>query len=448
MSSKKSFTLDEALEYLDDVEVSDDFDSDNDESRSNFTSAMIYISPPVNPTEENSDVDSGDEESANVSNLTGKQLLASAALEMKCPNGKVVVGNHGENEVQPSLISTEGSKPQKRKIQQTAEPHVNKWKHTDMSQPIEFKWEIPNLQVHTSDSPVTLFEKFFSEEIIELICQETIRYVISKGKNNFQIDVDTLKAFLAVLLLSGYVELPRRPMFWENSEDTSNAVVTSLLSINRFDEIMQNLHLAENGNLDKNDKFAKVRPLLEKLNRQCLSNYQPEQTVSIDESMVPYFGRHGCKQYMRNKPVKFGYKFWVTAIPLEYAIQFYPYAGKDETYDSALGLGGTVANNLVSKLPVVADCNYHVITDNFFTSPSLLRRLKEKAIAGIGTVRANRTEKAPLKAVDMMEKLPRGSVDVVSDQISNVTFLRWRDNKVVTLASTFAGKLPLRIAYR
>ena len=128
-------------------------------------------------------------------------------------------------------------------------------------------------------------------------------------------------------------------MHWEHNEDTQNTTISSLLSRNRFDEIMQNLHLVDNSNLDKEGKFAKVRPLIDKLNEQCLANYLPEQSVSIDESMVPYFGRHGYKQYMRNKPVKFGYKFWVAVTPLGYVIQFYPCAGKDENCDSNLGPG-------------------------------------------------------------------------------------------------------------
>ena len=64
----------------------------------------------------------------------------------------------------------------------------------------------------------------------------------------------------------------------------------------------------------------------------------PEQMVSVDESMFPYFGRHGRKEFMRNKQIKFGYKFWVAATPLGYAIQFYPYLGKDDNYDPNLGL--------------------------------------------------------------------------------------------------------------
>ena len=53
---------------------------------------------------------------------------------------------------------------------------------------------------------------------------------------------------------------------------------------------MQNLHLAHNSNLNEEDKFVKVRPLIDKSNEQCLANYLPQQSVSINESMVPYFG--------------------------------------------------------------------------------------------------------------------------------------------------------------
>ena len=131
----------------------------------------------------------------------------------------------------------------------------------------------------------------------------------------------------------------------------------------------------------------------------------PEQSVSIDESMVPYFGRHGCKQYMRNKPVKFGYKFWVAATLLGYAIQFYSYPGKIENFDSSLGLGGCVFATLAEKLPSQVGSNYHIIMNNFFTSSNLQRILNAKGIAATGTVRINRVEKAPLQPVKKWRNL-------------------------------------------
>ena len=98
-------------------------------------------------------------------------------------------------------------------------------------------------------------------------------------------------------------------LFWVCSADVHNDVVSSMMSRNRFNEIMKYLHLADNTYLDPNDKFSKVGPLLDKLNKQCLLNHLPAQTVSIDESMVPYFGRHECKQFMKNKPVNLDTNF-------------------------------------------------------------------------------------------------------------------------------------------
>ena len=120
----------------------------------------------------------------------------------------------------------------------------------------------------------------------------------------------------------------------------------------------------------------------------------------------------------------------VAATPLGYAIQFYPYAGKDDNYNKDIDFGGSVVITLMSKLPTVLNSNYHVVMDNFFTSPSLLRLLKGNGKVATGTVRANRMENAPLQSIDDMRKMARASSDVVNDNKSNVTLVRWKDNKV------------------
>ena len=128
-----------------------------------------------------------------------------------------------------------------------------------------------------------------------------MRYAQEKGNHSYKVELHDLKAFIAFLLLSEYIDLPIRPRFWECSGDVHNDTASSMMSRNRFDEIMKYLHLADNTSFDPHVKFSKVRPLLDTVNKQCLSNYLPEQTVSINESMVPYFGRHGCKQLMKNQ---------------------------------------------------------------------------------------------------------------------------------------------------
>ena len=46
-----------------------------------------------------------------------------------------------------------------------------------------------------------------------------------KAKKAYKLELLDLKAFIAVLLISGYVDLPRRPMFWECSADVHNNAV-------------------------------------------------------------------------------------------------------------------------------------------------------------------------------------------------------------------------------
>ena len=87
-------------------------------------------------------------------------------------------------------------------------------------------------------------------------------------------------------------------------------------------------------------------------------------------------------------------------------------------------IGGSVAAISAENLPLQVGSNYHIIMDNFFSSPNLLRILKAKGIAATGTVRINRVEKAPLKPVKEIEKLEKGASDAITDKNSNLTLVR------------------------
>ena len=94
---KKSYTPSEALDYLDNLEVSSSDESEDEDDR-NLKSAQIFIQPPVNCNDINSDINSGDENVAygNASVLSGNQLLGCAVSEMKLTNAKEVRGNDDE----------------------------------------------------------------------------------------------------------------------------------------------------------------------------------------------------------------------------------------------------------------------------------------------------------------------------------------------------------------
>ena len=72
--AQKTFTSSQALDYLDNLEVSSDSE---EESLGDLQSAKIYFQPALNSNTPSSDVDSGDRNivAAITSNLSGNNLL-------------------------------------------------------------------------------------------------------------------------------------------------------------------------------------------------------------------------------------------------------------------------------------------------------------------------------------------------------------------------------------
>ena len=205
-----------------------------------------------------------------------------------------------------------------------------KWKKGDLdANRVLDSWTLAPPSFDEPIVPHEIFEKFFTTEEMERIYLESNKYARHKGNHSLMMTIKKLKSFIAILLLSGYNKLPRQEMYWQRREYCQNRVATALMTKNEFEDCKQFLHLADNENLDKTDRFGKVRPLFDAINKQCVAHYRPERHLSVDESIVPCFGKHGAKQYIHGKPIRFGYKLWVLAKPMGYCIQFRPYAGKD-----------------------------------------------------------------------------------------------------------------------
>ena len=94
---------------------------------------------------------------------------------------------------------------------------------------------------------------FLTDEKMERIFLESTIYARLRGEHKFTMTLDELKAFIAILLVSGYTELPRQEMYWRRIEDGHNLLASSMISKNKI--------LSENNNLDMAHRFAKVHPL-------------------------------------------------------------------------------------------------------------------------------------------------------------------------------------------
>lgn len=53
---------------------------------------------------------------------------------------------------------------------------------------------------------------------------------------------------------------------------------------------------------------VQVRPIFDVLNKASSKWFKMDGKYSVDEMMVPYFGRHSSKQFIRGKPIRYGFK--------------------------------------------------------------------------------------------------------------------------------------------
>lgn len=461
----------------------------------------FFIAPPDNPTL--SDCDSDDDDTCNINNLSGNQLRGEGELKGQkiTKDGLVTIriggindenidqGNggqieedkesnqneEGEEEIINSSTSLGSSgtdvnkekrktnysthkadtQPQKRKTQ-TLNLNTKKKIKANKKQRIWEKKDIADctaIEFTRADfllqdySPEQLFEFFFDDEVLNYIVSCTNQYALEKGNMNFYTSKNEIKLFFAILFLSGYNTMARYRMYWEVAQDTHNEAVSRAMSRTRFEDLLKYIHFCENNNLDPEDKFSKVRNVMSMLNERWLQYFPGDVYLSIDESMVPYFGRYGAKQHIHGKPIRFGYKVWVLATRLGYAIQAEPYQGKKTGANiPELGVGGSVVIDLISELP--QNRKYCLFFDNFFTSMKLLEELKKRGYHGTGTIRADRVEQAPLPDISEIKKQPRGTFEQVTDKDNDITLVRYMDNSVFTMASTVTGVQPMGKAKR
>lgn len=347
---------------------------------------------------------------------------------------------------------------QKQKVEQ--DTPLNKKRKTQISQP---KWSNDNIDLTmpaTSGAqdrldivkrelehldPVRVFEAIFDDEVINHIVTQTNLYSSQKNDHQFCVTQPDIKLFIAILLFSGYHKVPRQRLYWSLEEDTSVSFVSNAISRNRFEDIKKYLHLADNNNLDVTDKMAKLRPLMTLLNQRFLQWGIFHQELSIDEAMVRYYGHHSAKQFQKGKPARFGYKDWMLTSSTGYCYTFDTYCGakyKPETQEaSKLPLGSSVVLDLLESIAVPSD---HIIFfDNYFTSYDLLQTLREKGFRATGTIRENRTRKCPISNNNIFKKKERGYFEYKYSD-SNLLFVRWKDNSVVTLATNYDAAEPAR----
>ena len=219
------------------------------------------------------------------------------------------------------------------------------------------------------------------------------------------------------------------------ASEITRVVDSARYYLSRQGLIMGTLHVVDPNTEDDKDKLRKVRSLLDHFKERCKSLYQPRQNVAIDERMVKSKHRSGMRQYIKNKPTKWGVKLWVLADSANgYTYDFDIYIGKRaEENISENGLGYDVVMKLITPL---VNQGYHLYTDNFYTSLKLVKGLFDLHVPVTGTAAENRRGfPASMKNGKRWgNKKERGSMRWERD--GSCLAQQWKDNRPVTILTS------------
>lgn len=159
------------------------------------------------------------------------------------------------------------------------------------------------------DTPYKCFLHYFTPEFLQKIVDETNLYTVQKNPSiSFSISVGELKKFIGILLFMSVGHFPSVRSYWHSKFGYDP--VKSVMPVNRFEMIRSYLHFNDNNehlprDHSDHDRLHKIRPVIEQLHT-TFSSVAIDQRLSIDEQMCSTKIAHFLKQYLPNKPHKWG----------------------------------------------------------------------------------------------------------------------------------------------
>jgi hypothetical protein len=285
-------------------------------------------------------------------------------------------------------------------------------------------------------TPLDFLLLYLSPSLMDYVAGCTNEYAAFKGERDWDpTSAAELYCFIGVLIYMGIAPLPRLPMYW--SSFYPQPFVSSTFSANRFRKLLRFFYVStRDQQVASTDKLKKVRYFLRQLQLSFSSHLVPGRVMTVDEAMVGFKGRSEMKQYMRQKPTKWGYKIWCLASS-NYLLAFNVFEGKSTSSPSA-----SPTDVVLSLVSPYTRNNHIIYLDRYFTSPQLLEDLKLREFRACGTVAKNRVGLPP-SFKTIAKSMQQGERQYW--QKGDLGALVWQDRRAVYMLTTHRS--PAEITY-
>ncbi|XP_025205105.1 piggyBac transposable element-derived protein 4-like [Melanaphis sacchari] len=289
-----------------------------------------------------------------------------------------------------------------------------------------------------NNEPYDYFKLFLTDDILNCMVLETnrnaeqylksIRLSRSSRFHSWEpITLEDMTKFIGLLLWMGVVKYPTISDYWSKAERYENNVASKIMSRNKFELILRFWHFADNETSDRSDRLYKIRNILDKINFNFDHLLTPGEIIAVDESMIPFRGRLKFRQYIPSKRHKYGVKLFKVCDVNGFTFKIIIYEGKQSI--AGQSLGETIVLSLCEKY---LEEGRTVVTDNFYTSVPLAKKLLKKKTHLVGTLRKNRRY---LPKEVITKKIKKGEIFGKEDE-DGIVVSKFKDKRDIFLLST------------
>ncbi|KAJ6639382.1 PiggyBac transposable element-derived protein 4, partial [Pseudolycoriella hygida] len=280
----------------------------------------------------------------------------------------------------------------------------------------------------TSESiPRDVFDKVFTEDIIEMIVNATNEYgrklyakpVPHTRKSPKVIFQDTnaeeMCKFFGLSLLMAQCKFPTIRNAFSKHPLYFHPIFPATMSGRRYQMLLRTFN-------------CHVNRLVNALIKNFNDVYTPGKNLSLDESLLLFRGRLSFRQYIKNKSAKYGIKFYELTTNDGYVLNLTIYQGKDQENNTNSGgeSGGKTEKIVQTLIKPYLNQGHNLFMDNFYNSFNLSTYLLSKQTHVTGTLRSNRKHN-PKDVIQA--KLKKG--EIIWRRNGEVYVTKWKDKRDV-----------------
>lgn len=256
-----------------------------------------------------------------------------------------------------------------------------------------------------ASTPLEAWNQLFDNDMLVHIVTCTNKYIdkkkekFSRERDAHETSVEEIKSFIGVLYICGIMKSSHvnTKDIWEK-DGTGIDIVMCTMSRTRFHFLMQALRfddITTRATRRKIDKITHVRYIFEMFVRNCQNSYTISEYATIDEKLEGFRGRCSFRQYIRNKPAKYGIKiFMLSDSRTYYTSNMEIYAGTQP--DGVYQVSNSAHDVVKRMIRPITGTNRNITIDNWFTSvPLALDLLKNHKLTIVGTLRRDKREVPP-----------------------------------------------------